>query len=246
MLNKKIEVKNVTKKIGKRTILKDVSFDVYEGDICGFVGPNGAGKTTLIRVITNLISPTVGEVNIAGVNVNADRKAALIKLGAIVEEPIFFPYMTGRQNLRNLAMLNPNMSKEEQRKKVEEVLKIVDLEDRGDDKVKTYSLGMKQRLGIAQALLNNPEIVILDEPANGLDPIGMRDLRELILKLRKEQNITFFISSHLLDELQQMCNRFIAINKGTVIWQGSKEELLKKTGESGRLEDAFIKLVSGY
>lgn len=245
MLNMKIEVKNVTKKIGKRNILNDVSLEVYEGDICGFVGPNGAGKTTLIRVITNLISATAGEVNIAGINVKADRKAALMKIGAIVEEPIFFPYMTGRQNLRNLAMLNPDMSKEEQRNKVEEVLKIVDMEDRGDDKVKTYSLGMKQRLGIAQALLNDPEIVILDEPANGLDPIGMRDLRQLIIKLRKEQNITFFISSHLLDELQQICNRFIAINKGKIIWQGSKEELLEKTGDSGRLEDAFINVISG-
>lgn len=246
MLNKKIEVKNVTKKIGKRTILDGVSFDIYEGDICGFIGPNGAGKTTLIRVITNLISPTEGEVSVSGVNVNENRKIALTKLGAIVEEPIFFSYMTGRQNLRNLAMLNPDMSKEEQKEKVEEVLKIVDLEDRGDDKVKTYSLGMKQRLGIAQALLNNPEVVILDEPANGLDPIGMRDLRNLILKLREEKNITFFISSHLLDELQQMCNRFIAINKGKIIWQGSKENLLKNTGEGGRLEDAFINLVSGY
>lgn len=246
MLNKKIEVKNVTKKIGKRTILDGVSFDIYEGDICGFIGPNGAGKTTLIRVITNLISPTEGEVSVAGVNVNENRKIALTKLGAIVEEPIFFSYMTGRQNLKNLAMLNTDMSKEEQKEKVEEVLKIVDLEDRGDDKVKTYSLGMKQRLGIAQALLNNPEVVILDEPANGLDPIGMRDLRNLILKLREEKNITFFISSHLLDELQQMCNRFIAINKGKIIWQGSKENLLKNTGEGGRLEDAFINLVSGY
>ncbi|AWI05084.1 ABC transporter ATP-binding protein [Clostridium drakei] len=246
MLNKKIEVKNVTKKIGRRTILDGVSFDIYEGDICGFIGPNGAGKTTLIRVITNLISPTEGEVSIAGINVNENRKIALTKLGAIVEEPIFFSYMTGRQNLKNLAMINPDMSKEEQKEKVEEILKIVDLEDRGDDKVKTYSLGMKQRLGIAQALLNNPEVVILDEPANGLDPMGMRDLRNLILKLREEKNITFFISSHLLDELQQMCNRFVAINKGKIIWQGSKENLLKNTGEGGRLEDAFINLVSGY
>ncbi|MFD3156866.1 ABC transporter ATP-binding protein [Haloimpatiens sp. FM7330] len=246
MLKKTIEVKNVTKKIRKRIILQDVSFDVYEGDICGFVGPNGAGKTTLIRIMTNLISSTSGEVKIGGVNVKEDRKLALSKLGAIVEEAIFFPYMTGRQNLRNLAMLNLNMSKKEQREKVEEVLKIVDLYDRGDDKVKTYSLGMKQRLGIAQTLLNNPKIVILDEPSNGLDPIGMRDLRKLILKLRKEQNITFFISSHLLDELNKMCNRFIAINKGKVIWQGSKEELMKKTGESLKLEDAFINLVSGY
>lgn len=245
MLNKKIEVKNVSKKIGKRTILRDVSFEVYEGDICGFIGPNGAGKTTMIRVVTNLIAPTEGEVNVNGANVVKERKAALLKLGAIVEEPIFFPYMSGRKNLQNLAMLNPDMSKAEQREKVEEVLKIVDLEHRGDDKVKTYSLGMKQRLGIAQALLNNPEIIILDEPANGLDPMGMRDLRELIFKLQKEKKITFFISSHLLDELQQLCNRFIVIKEGKLVWQGNKNEL-EGMSESGRLEDAFIKVVSGY
>ncbi|MBU3215613.1 ATP-binding cassette domain-containing protein [Clostridium estertheticum] len=244
MLNKKIEVKNVSKKIGKRTILSHVSFDVYEGDICGFIGPNGAGKTTMIRVMTNLISPTEGEININGVNVVKERKTALLKLGAIVEEPIFFPYMSGRENLRNLAMLNPGMSKAEQREKVEEVLKIVDLQPRADDKVKIYSLGMKQRLGIAQALLNNPEIIILDEPANGLDPMGMRDLRELIFKLQKEKKITFLISSHLLDELQQLCNRFVVVNEGKLIWQGSKTEF-ECIGESGRLEEAFIKLVSG-
>ncbi|MCB2308342.1 ATP-binding cassette domain-containing protein [Clostridium estertheticum] len=244
MLNKKIEVKNVSKKIRKRTILSHVSFDVYEGDICGFIGPNGAGKTTMIRVMTNLISPTEGEININGLNVVKERKTALLKLGAIVEEPIFFPYMSGRKNLRNLAMLNPGMSKAKQREKVEEVLKIVDLQPRADDKVKIYSLGMKQRLGIAQALLNNPEIIILDEPANGLDPMGMRELRELIFKLQKEKKITFLISSHLLDELQQLCNRFVVVNEGKLIWQGSKTEF-ECIGESGRLEDAFIKIVSG-
>lgn len=245
MLDKKIEVKNVSKKIGKRNILENVSFDVYEGDICGFIGPNGAGKTTMIRIITNLIRTTNGEAYINGANVEKERKTALLKLGAIVEEPIFFPYMSGRKNLQNLALLNPDMSKSEQKEKVEEVLKIVDLQDRGDDKVKTYSLGMKQRLGIAQALLNNPEIIILDEPANGLDPIGMRTLRELIFKLQKEKNITFFISSHLLDELQQLCNRFIVINTGKIIWQGNKAEL-ESISESGKLEDSFVKLVCGY
>ncbi|OAA93290.1 ABC transporter ATP-binding protein [Clostridium coskatii] len=244
MSSEKIAVKNVSKKIGKKTILENISFNVYEGDICGFIGPNGAGKTTMIRVITNLISPTEGEVTINGANIVKERKNALLKLGAIVEEPIFFPYMSGRKNLQNLAMLNPGMSKSEQKEKVEEVLKIVDLQDRGSDKVKTYSLGMKQRLGIAQALLNNPEVIILDEPANGLDPMGMRDLRELIFKLQKEKKITFFISSHLLDELQQLCNRFVVINKGKLVWQGSKDEL-ESMGKSGRLDDAFIKLVSG-
>lgn len=244
MPDKKIEVKNVSKKIGKRTILDNVSFNVYEGDICGFIGPNGAGKTTMIRIITNLISATCGEVFVNGANVEKERETALSSLGAIVEEPIFFPYMSGRMNLQNLAMLNQDMSKQEQITKVEEVLKIVGLKDRGDDKVKTYSLGMKQRLGIAQALLNNPKIVILDEPSNGLDPIGMRSLRKLIFKLQKESNITFFISSHLLDELQQLCNRFVIINDGRIIWQGDKAEL-EKLSENGKLEDSFVKLVMG-
>lgn len=242
MSDKKIQVKNVSKKIGKRTILDKVSFEVYEGDICGFIGPNGAGKTTMIKIMTNLISPTEGEVNINEINVAKDRKTALLKLGAIVEEPIFFPYMSGRKNLQNLAMLNPGMSKAEQKEKVEETLDIVELKDRGDDKVKTYSLGMKQRLGIAQALLNNPEIIILDEPCNGLDPIGMRDLRELIFKLQREKKITFFISSHLLEELHQVCNRFVVINEGRLTWQGDKNELEAISG-NGKLEDAFIKLV---
>ncbi|GAA0126479.1 MULTISPECIES: ATP-binding cassette domain-containing protein [Clostridium] len=245
MLEKKIEIKGVSKKIKNRTILSDISFDIYKGDICGFLGPNGAGKTTLIRIITNLISPTKGEVKINGIDVVKQRKSALLNLGAIVEEPVFFPFMSGRKNLQNLAMLNPDMSKAEQKEKVEEVLKIVDLQSRGDDKVKTYSLGMKQRLGIAQALLNNPEIIILDEPANGLDPIGMRDLRNLIFKLQREKKISFLISSHLLDELQQVCNRFIVINEGNLIWEGSKKEL-ESVSDNGRLEDAFIKLVSKY
>lgn len=244
MFDKKIEVKDVSKKIGRKTILDHVSFDVCKGDICGFIGPNGAGKTTMIRIITNLISSTEGKTLINGEDVSKERKKALSKLGAIVEEPIFFPYMSGRKNLQNLAMLNQGMSKQEQRAKVEEVLKIVDLSDRGDDKVKTYSLGMKQRLGIAQALLNDPETVILDEPSNGLDPLGMRDLRELVLKLQKEKNITFFISSHLLDELQQMCSKFVVINKGRIIWKGNKSEL-EKLSENGRLEDSFVKLVRG-
>ncbi|MEA4825540.1 MAG: ATP-binding cassette domain-containing protein, partial [Clostridium sp.] len=165
------------------------------------------------------------------------------KLGAIVESPIFFPYMSGRKNLQNLARLNPNMTRKEQLDKVEEALSIVGLQDRAKDKVKTYSLGMKQRLGIAQSLLNNPDIVILDEPSNGLDPIGMRELRELVLKLQEEKGITFFISSHLLDELQQMCNKLIVIREGSLIWKGLTQELLAKSHGSNRLEDAFVELM---
>lgn len=243
MKEKKLQAINLTKKIGGRTIINDLSFEIEEGDICGFLGPNGSGKTTTIRMITGLISPTKGEILISGNNVAKDRRTALIKLGAIVESPIFFPYMSGRKNLQNLARLNPNMTRKEQLGKVEEVLDIVGLQDRAKDKVKTYSLGMKQRLGIAQALLNNPDIVILDEPSNGLDPMGMRELRELVLKLQEEKGITFFISSHLLDELQQMCNKLIVIREGGLIWQGLTKELLAKSHGSNRLEDAFVELM---
>ena len=152
--------------------------------------------------------------------------------------------MSGRKNLQNLARLNPNMNRKEQLAKVEEVLEIVDLKDRGNDKVKGYSLGMKQRLGIAQALLNNPTIVILDEPANGLDPMGMRDLRELILNLRKKLGITFFISSHLLDELQKICNKYVFIREGKIKWTGDSHVLMSSVGNEKKLEDVFMELMS--
>jgi len=243
MKEKKLQIINLNKKIKGRTIISNLSFEVESEDICGFLGSNGSGKTTTIRMITGLISPNSGEILISGKDVNKNRKEALLKLGAIVESPIFFPYMSGRKNLQNLARLNPNMDRKSQLNKVEEVLKVVGLKDRANDKVKTYSLGMKQRLGIAQALLNNPEVIILDEPANGLDPIGMRDLRNLIIRLQKERGITFLISSHLLDELQQMCNRLVIIKDGKLIWQGLTSELLEKAKGSNRLEDAFIELV---
>ncbi|PPA87742.1 ABC transporter ATP-binding protein [Brevibacillus laterosporus] len=183
----KIEVNHVHKVIGRRKIIDDISFEVLAGDICGFIGPNGAGKTTLIRMMTGLIKPTDGQILINGVEVTTNRERALMEIGAMVETPIFFEYMSGRKNLQNLARLNPDMSRKEQLHKVEQVLEIVGLKtdksDRGNDKVKTYSLGMKQRLGIAQSLLNNPRIIILDEPANGLDPMGMRELRELIVRI---------------------------------------------------------------
>ena len=197
-----LRVEEITKKIKRREIIKGISFSVEKGEICGFIGPNGAGKTTMIRLLTSLIKPTSGKIFINGLNVVENRKEALKSLGAIVEAPIFFSHMTGRQILMNLSLFNGEMTKLERIQKVEEVLMSVGLFERKDDRVSTYSLGMKQRLGIAQALLNDPQIIILDEPANGLDPVGMMELRELILKLNREKEITFFISSHLLDELQ--------------------------------------------
>ncbi|MCX7569346.1 ABC transporter ATP-binding protein [Tumebacillus sp. DT12] len=241
-----LEVIGVTKKVRGRTLVDDVSFAVKKGEICGFLGPNGAGKTTLIRLLTGLIVPTSGELRIAGVNVQKERKTALGKIGAMVESPVFFPYLSGRKNLLNLARLHPELKgKRAREERVKDVLSLVGLAGRGDDKVGTYSLGMKQRLGIAQALLGRPEVVILDEPANGLDPLGMRELRELILSLRDQFGLTFFVSSHLLDELQQICSRLVVIREGKLLWQGETRELVLRAGADGRLEDAFVELVRG-
>lgn len=228
MNTKILEVQNVSKSIKRRKLLYDLSFDIEQGDICGFLGPNGAGKTTLIRMIMGLIKPSKGDIFILGHSITKNRNQALKRVGAIVETPIFFDYMTGRGNLKNLIKLHPNISKLEQNRKVEEVLELVGLKDRGDDKVATYSLGMKQRLGIAQALLGNPKVIILDEPANGLDPMGMKFLRETILDLRNKKGLTFLISSHLLDELQYICNKIIVINEGELKWKGSIDNLIEK------------------
>ena len=247
MNRNKIEVSNVSKTFKKRKVIKDASFTISDGDICGFIGPNGAGKTTIMKIITGLVKPDKGNVFVNGLDVFKNREKALVGVGAVLETPIFFDYMSGRKNLQNLARLNLGMNRKDQLKKVEEVLEIVGLktnsEDRGNDKVRTYSLGMKQRLGIAQALLNNPSIVILDEPTNGLDPLGMKELRELILRLREEFGITFLISSHILDELKKVCDKYIFIKDGSIKWSGTAEKLLNKVGKYQDLEAVFMKLI---
>ena len=243
MMETVLFVDNLNKKIRRREIIKDVSFTVGKGDICGFIGPNGAGKTTIIRMLTSLVKPTSGQIQLNGYDVVTQRKEALQNLGAIVESPIFFSHMSGEEVLMNLALLIPNKTKSERLAKVLEVLEVVGLSDRKKDKVSTYSLGMKQRLGIAQALLTDPQIIILDEPANGLDPLGMVELRELILKLNTEQGITFFISSHLLDELQKICNKLVIIKSGTIAWQGAKDDFLVLGNQDATLEEVFIKLI---
>ncbi|NGZ76250.1 ABC transporter ATP-binding protein [Saccharibacillus alkalitolerans] len=237
-----VEIGNVTKKVRRRTLLKDVSFNVEQGEICGLLGPNGAGKTTLIRVMTGLIRPDSGDVFIGGSSVVRQRENAAAHIGAIVESPIFFPYMTGRDNLENLALLHPNLpDRKARRKRVNEVLEIVRMDKRADEKVKTYSLGMKQRLGIAQALLGDPELLILDEPANGLDPMGIRELRELILRLKHEFGKTVLVSSHLLDELQKICDRIVVIREGERVFAGSREEMI---GRHAGLEEAFVEMMT--
>lgn len=239
-----ISLRNLSKTVRKNKLVNTVSFDVFQGDICGFIGPNGAGKTTIIRMIMSLVKPTEGLIKLNGYDVVTNRKEALFQVGAIVESPIFFPYMTGEEVLMNLSLLIPNKTREWRKRRVSEVLDIVGLSERKKDKISTYSLGMKQRLGIAQALLNEPRVIILDEPANGLDPMGMVELRELIIKLNKEYQITFFISSHLLDELQKICNRLIIIKEGRLLFEGTKEELLRLGQEGDTLEEVFIKMMT--
>ncbi|WP_459501745.1 ABC transporter ATP-binding protein [Bacillus sp. C1] len=236
-----LEVKDVTKRIKGRSLLNHMSFSVYKNEICGFVGPNGSGKTTLIRMIMGLIKPNEGEVLIHGVSVQKNREEALQYVGAIVESPIFFPYMSGRKNLRNLGRITLNSGGENLERKVEQVLKVVGLENRADDKVGTYSLGMKQRLGIAQALLGDPDFIILDEPSNGLDPVGIKQLRRIVLDLQREKGITFFISSHLIRELELMCDSWVMIRDGALIWRGTTEEL---KGNNKDLEDIFVEMMS--
>lgn len=242
MSNTIMEVKQITKKIGKRTIIHESSFQLEQGKIYGFIGPNGAGKTTLMRIMTGLIRPTSGEVLIDSYRVSSQRRQAIASVGAIIESPVFFEYMTGRQVLRNLSRLHPTIKASQREEHLEKLLSTVGLNQRGDDKVRTYSLGMKQRLGIAQSMLGGPKLLLLDEPSNGLDPLGMRELREIIFQLRKNENLAFFISSHLLDELQQMCDELIIIREGTVIWKGPKEKVVK---DGQRLEDAFLGLMQG-
>lgn len=235
-----LSVKKITKKVKGRYLLKNVSFDVEQGGICGLLGPNGSGKTTLIRLITGLIRPTQGDILIAGKSIVSNRKNAVMHIGAIVESPVFFPYMSGKDNLKNLARLHPQLSSKEANQKINDLLQLVGLLGRENDKVSTYSLGMKQRLGIAQALLGNPSFLILDEPVNGLDPMGIRDLRELILRLNREEGITILISSHLLDELQKVCEQIVVINNGSILWSGSQSELSQNNKS---LEEAFLELV---
>lgn len=235
-----LELKEVSKRVKGRKIIDDISFQLKKGEICGFVGPNGAGKTTLIRILTGLIKVNNGQVKINKEDVFENRKLALEHVGAIVENPIFFPYMSGRKNLINLGRLTPSVPKNSLDKEVENVLKEVELDKRADDKVSTYSLGMKQRLGIAQALLGKPSLIILDEPSNGLDPMGIKLFRDIILRLNREKKITFFISSHSLRELETFCSSWLFINEGKLKWKGSTEEL-KRNSED--IEDVFFRMM---
>lgn len=211
-MKKLLECQNLYKSFGKKQILKDVSFEIDEGDILAFIGPNGSGKTTTIKLILGLQSIDKGKVTINGFDIEKDFVKSIEKVGAIVESPDTYMYLTGWQNLKLTANLYKDVSDE----KIKEIVKLVDLEGRINDKVSKYSLGMRQRLGIARALINEPNVLILDEPTNGLDPEGIKDLRNLLKKLAKE-GLGILISSHNLAELESFCNKVLIIDNGTII-----------------------------
>ncbi len=222
-----VQLINVTKRISGKTIVDHLTFDINRGEIFGLLGPNGAGKTTTIRMLVGLISITEGEIFIQGKSISSDYMVAVQHVGAIVENPELYPFLTGYQNLVHFANMTPGVSKE----RIQEVAALVNLDQRLKDKVKTYSLGMKQRLGIAQALLHKPSILILDEPTNGLDPAGIRELREYIRRLSQEENVAVIVSSHLLAEMELMCDRIAVINLGKLIEVKNLKEFILGNGD---------------
>lgn len=231
--SKVLEVKHVSKSFGKRKVLDDISFTIYEGDIVGLIGPNGAGKTTLIKTILNLYKADCGNIKICGYDTKKELEHALSKTGSIIENPDMYQNISGRKNLQITALIN-NIQDQEY---IDEMIRFVKLEDRIDDKVKKYSLGMKQRLGLANALIKRPKLLILDEPTNGLDPMGMKELREILKKISQEENMCILISSHILSEVENICDHILIIDEGKINSEFGIEEVKYKNIS---LEDEFF------
>ncbi|MFZ0444391.1 MAG: ABC transporter ATP-binding protein [Bacillus sp. (in: firmicutes)] len=219
-----LSVRHLRKTIGRKEIIKGLNFELKKGEVFGFLGPNGAGKTTTIRMLTGLIRPTDGTISICGYDVRKEFTKAMQYLGCIVENPELYPFLSGWDNLVHFANMLPSVTE----KKIKETVAFVGLDKRIHDKVKTYSLGMRQRLGIAQALLNSPKVLILDEPTNGLDPAGIREMREFIRNLAEKEGLSVLVSSHLLGEIQQLCDRVAIMLDGEIIRVDSVENLLTK------------------
>lgn len=222
-----LECNNLNKSIGKKQILNNISFNVNEGDLLAFVGPNGAGKTTTIKLILGLQKITSGSVKINGFDIEKNFEKAISKVGAIIESPDMYMYLTGYQNLKLVARMYKNITDE----RIKECIKLAGLENRINDKVSKYSLGMRQRLGIAQAILHKPNLLILDEPTNGLDPEGIKNLRELLVNLAKKEKMGILISSHNLSELENFCNKVVMIKNGKIVESSSIEEAKQFSGK---------------
>lgn len=224
-----LEMRNITKHFGKRKVLDNVSLTVNEGEILGFLGPNGAGKTTAIKIMLGLLNADSGEVIINGYSIKNDFEKALARVGGIIESPDMYNYMTGYENLMLCARMH-GLGKE----RVLEVAEQVKLAGRLNDKVKKYSLGMRQRLGVAQAIINKPNLLVLDEPTNGLDPVGIKELRDMLRDFARS-GAAVFVSSHLLAEMELMCDTLCIIEKGVVIAQKSLREFITATDKEDRL-----------
>jgi ABC-2 type transport system ATP-binding protein len=217
-----LQTKGLSKRFRKRWAVRDLNISVHRGDVYSFLGPNGAGKSTTIRMILTLLMPSSGSIEIFGEDLHKNRSAVLSRVCGIVEKPDFYLYLSAYKNLEILGSMTRSLRSRE----IMEVLDLVGLTSRAFEKVKTFSHGMKQRLGIAQALLTKPELIILDEPTAGLDPQGMKEVRDLIKELSAESEITIFLSTHLLSEVEQVATRMAVINRGELISQGSVSELL--------------------
>ncbi|MFN3265638.1 MAG: ABC transporter ATP-binding protein [Deinococcales bacterium] len=227
-----LEVKNLSKKYGSRAAVDDISFQLRQGEVVGFLGPNGAGKTTTMRMIAGLIAPTSGEVKLLEQPVPGKN---LKFMGAMIEEPSFYPYLSGRDNLRYAAKLHGNISEN----RINETLELTGMKSRANDRVAKYSQGMRQRLGLARALLSSPKLLMLDEPANGLDPEGIAELREVI-KHFGEQGITVFVSSHILAEVEKFAPRVLIINKGKLLRDGTTQNLASAVPATGADVQYFL------
>ena len=219
-----LKVNHLTKKYKNRCAVDDVSFDILEGEIFGLIGPNGAGKTTIIKMITGLAKPTSGDVYINGKSITKQFEKAIQNVGGIIETPEMYQYMTGMENLRFFASL---YSQKITQKKIDEIVELVGMTNRINDKVKTYSLGMKQRVGIAQALLHDPKLLILDEPTNGLDPNGIKDMRKFLIGLAKKKHISILVSSHILSEMEQLCDTIAIIDGGKILRINTMDQIKK-------------------
>ena len=228
-----VSARGLVKVYGELVAVDHVDLTVEKGDVFGYLGPNGAGKTTSLRMLLGLIRPTEGSIRLFGRDPHVVGAKALEGVAGFVEGPTFYPYLTARRNLRLLAAYDDGDLRSK-RSRIEELLELVELRDRGDDKVGGYSHGMRQRLGIAAALLRDPKLLLLDEPTTGLDPAGMRDMRDLVRRLASE-GITVLLSSHLLGEVEELCNRVAIIRKGRIVYEGQLQDLLATASTGYRL-----------
>ena len=231
-----IEINNLSFSFGRQEVLKNLNLQVPENTIFGFLGANGAGKSTTIKIILGLIQSSEGAVSLFGKKLSESRNEILSKVGALIDYPSFYDHLSAKQNLKVIASLLDLKSS-----RIPHVLEMVGLDIHNPKKVKSYSVGMKQRLGLAIALLNDPPLLILDEPANGLDPMGIIELRNLLKKLQQEHGKTIFLSSHILDELEKIATNIAIIHQGEIRFQGTKADLISRTGN---LETSYLKITA--